>query len=197
MDWTIIVPLKALPAAKARLVPVSADPQRHAALVTAIRADTLAAAETVGRVLLVVDELTEPIGPSRSVLVQVGAGLNAALREAAAFAQERWPAAAVAALVGDLPALTGAELAATLEVAIQYPRGFVADADGTGTTLLTALPGVALEPAFGLGSAARHAQIAQLLPAGPGLQADVDTAADLARARALGVGPATEAAARH
>ena len=41
-------------------------------------------------------------------------------------------------------------------MAAAHERAFVADADGTGTTLLAALPGVALDPRFGSGSAAAH-----------------------------------------
>jgi 2-phospho-L-lactate guanylyltransferase len=193
LNWTIIVPLKSLPTAKSRLAPVSADPQSHADLVEAIRADTLAVAAAVGRVLLVLDQpaptTTQLDWP---VVVQVGAGLNAAVREAAQFARIHWPDDAIAALVGDLPALRATELEATLAAAVTHPRGFVSDAAATGTTLLTALPGVSLEPEFGLDSATRHARIAHSLPAGPGLRLDVDTDADLEQARLLGVGPATK-----
>ncbi len=75
-------------------------------------------------------------------------------------------------------------------------RAFVADAEGTGTTLLVAAPGVTLDPRFGGGSAARHAAsgAAALDGEWPGLRRDVDTPADLAAALALGVGPATRAA---
>ena len=68
------------------------------------------------------------------------------------------------------------------------------DAAGTGTTLLTARPGVALAPAFGVGSAARHAADSVALEGGGGLRNDVDTAADLVAAGALGLGAATAAA---
>jgi 2-phospho-L-lactate guanylyltransferase len=69
----------------------------------------------------------------------------------------------------------------------------VPDAPGTGTTLLTALPGTPLRPAFGTGSAGRHAGAAVRLDAAAGLRHDVDTAEDLATAAGLGAGPATAA----
>jgi 2-phospho-L-lactate guanylyltransferase len=72
----------------------------------------------------------------------------------------------------------------------------VADAAGTGTTLLTAL-GVGLDPHFGAGSARAHQQAGAVPLAGdwPGLTRDVDTAEDLRAALALGVGPRTAALA--
>ncbi|MDP9408525.1 MAG: 2-phospho-L-lactate guanylyltransferase, partial [Actinomycetota bacterium] len=63
----------------------------------------------------------------------------------------------------------------------------------TGTVLLTAGPGVALEPTYGEGSLARHVALgaARLELDTPGLRRDVDTPADLAEAVGLGLGPAT------
>jgi 2-phospho-L-lactate guanylyltransferase len=189
--WTVVLPVKALPAAKTRLLSASASPAAHRRLVEAVRADTLSAARAaagVARVLIVTDRPGQP-----DALVQSRPGLNAALAEAAAHAAKRWPAEGVAALVGDLPALRPAELAAALAAAAEHPRAFVPDAEGTGTTLLAARPGIPLEPAFGAGSAARHGGAAVPLRAGPGLRRDVDTAADLQAAAEVGLGPATAA----
>jgi 2-phospho-L-lactate guanylyltransferase len=187
----VLIPAKALPEAKSRLLPASADDAAHRRLVRAIRADTLAAAgaaDGVARVVVVTDRPGEP-----GAFVQTGTGLNAALREAARHAAASWPADGVVALVGDLPALRPVELAAALSAAAEQPRSFVADAPGTGTTLLAARPGIPLDPAFGPGSAARHRARAAGLDAGPGLRHDVDTAADLDAAATLGLGPATAA----
>jgi 2-phospho-L-lactate guanylyltransferase len=199
--WTVLVPMKALPAAKSRLLGATAGAADHARLVNAIRQDTLAAAaaaEGVARVLPVFD-LPVPAQPHLAPLecyVQQEAGLNAGLTEAAAWAAQRWPQDAIAALVGDLPALRPAELGAALLAAAAQPRAHVPDAEGTGTTLLTARPGEALLAQFGAGSAARHHRSgAAALEAGPGLRLDVDTAADLAAALQLGLGAATAALA--
>lgn len=192
MQWTVLLPAKALPEAKSRLAPASATPAEHRALVDAIRHDTAAAAcgaASVARVLVVVDRGE----PAPDVIVQSRPGLNAALEEAAAIAAQRWPGDGVAALVGDLPALHADELAGALHAAAHHARGYVPDHQGTGTTLLTATPGVPLHPRFGPASAARHAAEAALLPAGPGLRHDVDTAADLDAAADLGLGAATSA----
>ncbi len=173
------------------------DPAAHGRLVLAIRADTISAAKrapNVARVIVVVDRRDAEVAGVDALLVQVEPGLNAALREGALHAARHWPTDGVAALVGDLPALGPDELGAALRLAERSPRAFVADADATGTTLLTSAPGTLLEPAFGPGSAARHATTAAALVATPGLRQDVDTEVDLARAIELGVGPQTLAA---
>jgi 2-phospho-L-lactate guanylyltransferase len=190
--WTVVIPARALPDAKSRLRPASTDAESHRRLVEAIRADTAAAAtaaDGVARVLVVTDRP----GDSQALL-QRRPGLNAALEEAAEHAARTWPDDGVAALLGDLPALRPAELTDALTAAAAHPRSFVPDAGGTGSTLLAARPGVPLRPAFGPGSAARHAAAAATLTAGPGLQRDVDTVDDLRAAADLGLGPATASA---
>jgi 2-phospho-L-lactate guanylyltransferase len=114
----------------------------------------------------------------------------------------------VAALPADLPALRTEDLTAALRAAEEVAwstagtaygpeplRGFVPDAAGTGTVLLAAPPGARLEPCFGWGSAAAHVTSGAVELTGdwPGLRRDVDTAADLAEAVALGVGARTSA----
>lgn len=196
MRWTVVIPAKALPAAKSRLLPALADPAAHRALVLAIRQDTLAAARAAAGVIRVLLAVDRPQGapPGVHELVQSRPGLNAALAEAAEHAATAWPQDGVAALVGDLPALQPEELAAALADAAAHPRSFVPDAAGTGTTLLAARPGQALGPSFGTGSAARHRKDAFELAAGAGLRHDVDTAEDLISAARLSLGPATAAA---
>jgi 2-phospho-L-lactate guanylyltransferase len=194
LRWTVLVPLKSLPTAKSRLAS-TLDPEGqahlHAALVDAMRSDVLHAARTtpqVARVLVISDRA------GQGDVVQRSPGLNGALRDGAAHASARWPQDGIAALVGDLPAVRADELGAALDQAAQHPAAFVPDTAGTGTTLLTARPGCALRPEFGIGSAERHARHAAALgEIGAGLRRDVDTAADLDAALALGVGPATGA----
>lgn len=194
MQWTVLIPAKSLPEAKSRLAGASADADDHARLVQAIRDDTSSAARSaanVSRVVLIVDRGGDE---GDGVLVQSAPGLNAALREGAAYAAAVWPHDGVAALVGDLPALRPDELAAALEAAVDHPRAYVTDAAGSGTTLLTALPGLELRPEFGADSATRHARSAHALDAGPGLRHDVDTHADLLAAAQHGLGAHTAAA---
>ena len=193
----MVVPAKRLAVAKTRLRPLTAGTgDAHAAWVLALLADTVAAAAAspeVARVVVVTDDpdaaavvrelgaVTVPDEPDR--------GLNPALAHGALAAGT----AAVAALSSDLPALRAEELTAALTAAAAAgARCFVADAGGTGTTLLTAV-GVPLDPHFGRGSAAAHRAggALELTGAWPGLRRDVDTAEDLRAAAALGLGPRT------
>nr|WP_237497864.1 2-phospho-L-lactate guanylyltransferase [Streptomyces sp. SID8377] len=197
--------MKPLSAAKSRLAE-AVGPVRPG-LALAFAQDTVAAAlacEAVRDVTVVTDD---PL--AGSVLAALGArveadspaaGLNAALRHGADAVLRRHPAAAVAALNADLPALRPLELAAVLRAAARSPgRSFLADAAGIGTTLLAATAGTALEPAFGGPSRARHRasgahEIA--LPDVDSVRRDVDTGEDLAAALLLGVGPHTRALLR-
>jgi 2-phospho-L-lactate guanylyltransferase len=190
----VLVPVKDLGSAKSRLrgalpgVP-------HADLVLALVLDTLAAALACPAVagVLVVTSDEAVAAAARDVGAKVvpdapAAGLNPALAHGAAVAG-RGP---LAALAGDLPALRGDDLAAAL--AAVTARAYVPDAAGTGTTLLAAPPGVPLDPRFGPGSARAHAESGAIaLPAVASLRHDVDTAADLAAAALLGLGPRTAA----
>ncbi|MDT3443761.1 MULTISPECIES: 2-phospho-L-lactate guanylyltransferase [unclassified Pseudofrankia] len=127
-------------------------------------------------------------------------GLNAALRHGARIATRRWPGHGIAAMSADLAALRPAELRAALLAAPPTGRAVLADAAGTGTVLLCAAPGSELLPRFGEDSHALHLRSGAVDLTGglaatvPGLRRDVDTVADLAAARLLGVGPATSAA---
>jgi 2-phospho-L-lactate/phosphoenolpyruvate guanylyltransferase len=197
--WSVVVPVKPLAVAKSRLrgalpgVP-------HERLVLAVVRDTVAAvaaAPGVGEVIVVTDEpavtqAATELG-ARTVPDRPGAGLNPAVAHGAAAADGH----PVAALAGDLPALRPAELAAALGRVGNGAAGraFVADAAGTGTTLLAAAAGVPLDPRFGPGSAAAHRASGATALVGdwPGLRRDVDTGADLAAAAVLGLGPATSA----
>jgi 2-phospho-L-lactate guanylyltransferase len=193
MRWTVLVPMKALTQAKSRLAAVATDQAAHVELVAAIRADTVAAAERADGVARVVPVLDAP-DDHPGAFVQRAPGLNPGLAEAAHWAAQQWPTDGVAALLGDLPALRPDDLARALAAAAAHERSYVPDRDATGTTLLTARPGVALDPAFGTGSAARHQRSGAVpLAAAAGLRTDVDTADDLDAARQLGVGPATAA----
>jgi 2-phospho-L-lactate guanylyltransferase len=199
LRWSVVVPAKRLAVAKTRLRPLTAGSGTpHAGWVLALLADTVAAAaasEAVDDVVVVTDDpraaaVVRGLG-ARTVPDEPDRGLNPALAHGARAAG----GPAVAALSSDLPALRTAELTAALAAAARTaPRCFVADAAGTGTTLLTAA-GVPLDPHFGRGSAAAHraAGAARLTGDWPGLARDVDTAEDLRAALALGLGPRTAA----
>ncbi|GMA26534.1 hypothetical protein GCM10025864_42930 [Luteimicrobium album] len=119
-----------------------------------------------------------------------GLGLRAAVQTGIDAA----PDGPCAVLLGDVPALRPADLEAALADATEHERALVPDADGTGTTLLTGRTPGSLRPRFGPGSAEAHAAEGHVrLGAEPSLRRDVDTAADLDDAAALGVGPRTAA----
>lgn len=198
--WTVVVPMKRLGVAKSRLRgTLPAVP--HEELALALAADTVAAVRACPAVAGVVMVTSDPrvaaaVGAAgvRVVPDAPDAGLNAAFRLGAAVAADGggW----VAGLTADLPALRPGELAAALRAIAAGPAGvrrFVADAPGTGTVLLAAPPGVPLDPRFGVGSAEAHEASGALPLAGdwPTLRQDVDTAADLAAAARLGLGPRT------
>ena len=201
-SWSVVVPAKRLVVAKTRLRPVTDGlAVAHADLVLALLADTVAAAvacPVVAEVVVVTDdpaagEVVRGLG-ARTVADVPDRGLNPALEHGARSVT----GPAVAALSSDLPALRPGELAAALTSAADHARAFVADAHGTGTTLLTTV-GSRLDPRFGPGSAAAHrASGAVPLPGDwPGLLRDVDTDTDLSAALALGAGPRTKALAVH
>ncbi|MDG4785518.1 2-phospho-L-lactate guanylyltransferase [Micromonospora sp. WMMD1102] len=201
-NWTVVVPVKRLWSAKSRLRG-ALDGVPHELLALALAEDTVEAVlgcPAVGQVLVVTadPEAGRTLGRlgARIVPEPPAAGLNPAFTRGAAAAS----GGPVAALTADLPALRPAELAEALHAA-NGPAGvrrFVADAPGTGTVLLTATAGAALDPRFGPYSAAAHTAsgAGPLTGAWPTLRRDVDTPADLRAAAALGLGRHTAALTR-
>ncbi|MGW1159564.1 2-phospho-L-lactate guanylyltransferase [Streptomyces sp. NPDC002513] len=204
MQWTVVVPLKALARAKSRLSDTAADGLRPG-LALAFAQDTVAAALSCAAVRDVAVVTGDPLAArelaalgARIVADEPADGLNAALVHGAAAVRGARPGAAVAALNADLPSLRPVELARVLDAAAEFPRAFLPDATGIGTTLLAAGPGRELLPAFGTDSRARHrasGAVEIALDAVDSVRQDVDTGDDLRAALALGVGPRTAAAA--
>ncbi|MGW4975356.1 2-phospho-L-lactate guanylyltransferase [Streptomyces mirabilis] len=200
MQWTLVIPLKALARAKSRLSDTAADAVRPG-LALAFAQDTVAAAlacAAVGDVAVVTDDALagRELAALGAWIVpdEPGGGLNAALAHGTAAVRSRSPESAVAALNADLPALRPLELARVLDAAAEFPRAFLSDAAAIGTTLLGASPGRELRPAFGTDSRARHRASGAtelLLTAVDSVRQDVDTGDDLRAALALGVGPRT------
>ncbi|MGN6246692.1 MAG: 2-phospho-L-lactate guanylyltransferase [Motilibacteraceae bacterium] len=199
--WSVVVPVKAPARAKSRLHPL-ADATREA-LALAFAADAVAAAlrsPLVARVLVVTTDAAAARDRAGLGAVPVedrpDEGIDAAVLEGARVARATG-SLPVAAMAGDLPALRTEDLTAALLLAATHPAAVVADAAGTGTTLLTARDGW-LTPHFGVGSAAAHVEAGAVLlgpdtlPV-PSLRRDVDTPADLAAAVHLGTGPRTTA----
>ncbi|HTI78698.1 MAG TPA: 2-phospho-L-lactate guanylyltransferase [Mycobacterium sp.] len=199
-DVALVIAVKRLSAAKTRLAPVFSAATREN-VVLAMLVDTIRAASAVAalRSVTVVtpDEVaadaTLRLG-ARVLIDPTPAGhrnpLNNAIAAAEATVREDTPN--IVALQGDLPALQPQELAEAIAAAREYPRSFVGDRHGTGTSALFAF-GVGLDPRFGSDSAERHRHSGaiELTGAWPGLRCDIDTPDDLIVARRLGVGAAT------
>ncbi|MDQ1564674.1 MAG: 2-phospho-L-lactate/phosphoenolpyruvate guanylyltransferase, partial [Actinomycetota bacterium] len=191
LDWTIVIPVKGTHTAKSRL-------GASTELAMAIALDSVAAAVATARVIVVTATTAsasfEDLGAR--VVKDPSGGLNAAIRAGIAAAGSGGAGGGpVAVLLGDVPALQAAELAAALALAEQHPLAFVPDADGDGTVLITALTAADHAPAFGAGSRAAHAAAGYLeldLPADSGLRRDVDTPEHLT-ALASRLGPRTAA----
>ena len=195
---TVVVRVKPAALGKTRVSVARSDRE---ALARAIALDTIAAVAAtarVRRVLVVTDdaEVRAQVAqwPAVDVLAEGDVrGLDAAIAMGADAAGVTAPRAA---LLGDLPALTSRDLDAALTLAGEVERGLVPDAEGTGSTLVTARPHAVWVSAFGADSAARHRLLgcADLaVPRDSTLRRDVDTAVQLAEAVALGVGPRTAA----
>nr|WP_239158114.1 2-phospho-L-lactate guanylyltransferase [Streptomyces sp. SID13726] len=198
----MVIPLKPLARAKSRLSDTASDGVRPG-LALAFAQDTVAAAlacPAVRDVAVVTDDALAArelaaLG-ARIVPDEPADGLNAALAHGAAAVRSLRPETPLAALNADLPALRPLELARVLDSATEFPRAFLADAAGIGTTLLTAGEGQELRPAFGPHSRRHHRSSGAaelLLTDVDSVRQDVDTGEDLRAALTLGVGRHTKA----
>lgn len=205
--WAVVVPVKGGPHAKSRLGSLSA----RVALAEAFALDTVAAlvaASAVERVFVVTDSVSfgykltalgairVPEEPASPVETTGHARLNAAIALGVAAARGACPHAHLAVMTGDLPALRPSDIEAAFGLAAQHSRSLVADVHGAGTTTLFAQSGVSVVPRFGRDSCAAHTadgHVVLAVAAESSLRRDVDTVADLEAARALGVGPRTQA----
>jgi 2-phospho-L-lactate guanylyltransferase len=201
VPWGLVVPVKRLALAKTRLAAYGDAARQDLALAFAVDVVTVALGTPgVAQVLVVTDDeraadALTAVG-ARVVADFPDAGLNPALEHGAELLRAAVDDVGVATLSADLPALQPAELAGALSAVPAGGRAFVADAAGTGTTLLAAAPGILLAPGYGPGSRAAHlASGAQELVGAPGLRLDVDTPEDLVAALLLGVGAATASVA--
>jgi 2-phospho-L-lactate guanylyltransferase len=191
VTWSALIPQKSLATAKGR---ICLPPEQRRAVATAMLRDTIAAvAATAGvREVIVLwdDDEDRRLLPGVSSLSVQGLGLNASLDRGAAEARSR-QGRDVVVVPGDLPALDPFELAACLDGASRFPRAYLQDIGSAGTTILTAIQGLPLLPAYGEGSAARHAATGAhrlSLTDSDTLRTDVDDLDSLADALALGCG---------
>ena len=196
-----VVALKPVARAKSRLGGLPDPLRRRLAWTMAV--DTLTALAGGGASILVVSDqpaLTSRLArsgvPARVVGESGAVGMNGALARGAQLLVADG-CSTVLACVGDLPALRPASVRAVLRAAPEVGRAFLADASGTGTTMLLAR-GADLDPRFGGPSAAAHAASGATALTDTGLggpipdaRSDVDTEDDLGRGVDLGLGAAT------
>jgi len=201
MAWSAVVPVKGLAHAKSRLA--SSASSDHLAL--AFAQDTISALLTTAGIARVIVATSDPVVTAWTH--EAGgetfddgdyAGINPAAMAAASHA----PAGdGIVVVLADLPCLTAPVMHQVLMAADQFDRSFLTDAQGTGTTMWFARPGMLVEPHFGPQSRAAHASSGSkdlVLEHGdaawPQARRDVDTVDDLANAIELGVGEATRRA---
>ncbi len=193
-----VVALKPTEFAKSRLGTVPDPLRRRIAWTMAV--DTLAALNAaVDHVVVVSNQPSlearlRRYGLSVSVVAEPGrVGMNGALGHGDAVLRADG-CTSVLACVGDVPALRPSSVSLVLEASRTYPRSFLADASGVGTTMLVA-HGVPLDPHFQGRSAAAHqasgAEPLNLAVTLSDARRDVDTEVDLADAIRLGLGPVT------
>ncbi len=194
VDWHLVVPVKGGDRAKSRLH--TPPGVRREDLAFAIAADSLAAAASgmpPGRLTVVTSDPRVATFAARlgaQLVADPGIGLNGAV---SAGVRALSPQAAVAVLLGDVPALHPADLVAALSAAADHDRALVPDRAGSGTVLLTARRAGDLVPRFGPRSCRRHGQAGhvRLDLDLDRLRCDVDDDSSLRRALALGAGPRT------
>lgn len=193
-----MIPLR-LSDAKSRLSTQTAPRRRQLVVAMALDVATAAAAcPDVDDIVLVADpagiEAVEAAGiGGLRARVDAGEGLNAAILAGAAGAS-----GPVAALLADVPCVTPEALTFALMATTDRPA-IVCDAEGIGTTLLSAPRAADLQPRFGPRSRAAHiaegaVDIADPAPGSlASLRRDVDSEVDLWDAQRIGLGAFTRA----
>ena len=159
-----IVPVRGLPHGKARLARLLSVDQRNR-LVRAMLSDVIRALQAAARVDAVT--IISRDTAARRIADQLGVGFlqqrakQGGLNEALASAQEHYATAAALLIVpADLPLIRPADIDALVAAAPEPPSVALAPAEDGGTNGLCLRPPAVIAPAFGEGSAARHAAAA-------------------------------------
>lgn len=198
----VVVPVKVLSQAKSRIH--VEPPSARSALALAFALDMLEAVSLCPSVRGAIVVTDEPVvrghcchDSNQFWVADPGSDLNAAIVRGVGAGELLFPTAAVAVVMADLPALRPYELSSALEAARAHQLAYVADAAGSGTTLLAGRTPEDLLPSFGPASASRHEDLGAvgITTSIPTLRRDVDTHQDLEEALTMGVGRWTRAAA--
>lgn len=202
--WTVVVPVKRWALGKSRLAVTSAVRRQLARALALDLVDAVAECAAVEQLVLVTAErelhaarlchdavvLEDRPPPLRQ------SSLNGAVALGLAWARTRRPQAPLAVVPADLATVTPCALEEGLTRLGAFERAFVPDAEGSGTTVVTARhPGLLSGTAYGAGSAAEHERMGLrcVSDVDERLRLDVDTAADLLRADTVGTGPGVRA----
>ncbi len=185
MNWTAVVPLRQGAEPKSRLSVRLSREQRIALSIDLVRIVTgaLHRCDAIARILLLSPERPPPEVPGEWVSDR-GRGLNAELN----MLRHDLGDPAMLVIHGDLPLVSGEDIAALLAGAEAQGHAFAPDRHGAGTNAAAIVSGRRFTFAFGDGSLARHleqAPDAQLVRR-PGLGLDIDTPDDLKAAIAAG-----------
>lgn len=210
--WSAIVPVKSPGNGKSRVIATANGRFAAGPIALAFALDTIeaiAACPLVEDVIVISDDerlRADVAKVSASLMlesfeVRSRTGhdrLNAAISQADLIIRRDLPDRATFAITSDLPALRTSELAAVLNEAARSLEthnagAYLADAAGTGTSMVTAGPGINLSPMFGADSAASHLKygLHPLTTSAPTVRCDIDTYEDLIAALQRGVGPRT------
>ena len=155
-SWNIYLPIKPTFNRKTRFENWSSG--KRSALAKAMAIDVincLLLVEQINSITIVgVDhkELVQSNDPKvESFIPSKLLGINSDVTEAVKYSQN------IAVLLPDIPAITGLEITTALMLAENQPESFIADKSEQGSTFYAALQRQNLQPAFGLGSALKHA----------------------------------------
>jgi len=195
MRYRALVPVKALSAAKSRLIPHLTQEQRNT-LVLAMLQHVLRALQDSNMLeqISVVSPDPQVLDYARMcgalALAEELPGHNAALH-AAALEEQEAGTPALLTIAADLPLLQAGDVRAFLEQSRTFPVVLAPSRDGTGTNALLVRPPLAVSYLFGVNSLARYLQAARerqlnsTLYTSIGLALDIDTIDDLYEAQIL------------
>ena len=189
MSVYAIVPVQRLDLAKSRLAQTLSPEERRALVLRLLGnvLDALNGSELVDTTLVVTPDrevLQHSIATGAVPLLQVGRGLNEAIRQGRDYASAH-NADTLLVVLADLPLLTTTVVDNLLEASADAAVTLAPDRHGFGTNALVLRPLDAIEPAFGVDSYRVHRNEAYAQQRSTrtfharGTAYDVDTAADL------------------
>jgi len=198
VPWSAVVPVKSWRSAKSRLaVPVGLRAEVAEAL-TLDTLDVLTSHPDIVHVVVVTadrDAGSEASQRGASIVVERPATsvspLNSAVLQGCRYiANERGDGPTVI-VPGDLAYLSAEVLASALAVLADAGPAHIPDLAGTGTTLLAAPRASDIDPHYGIGSSALHAEhgFTRLVDVDPRIRTDVDQMADLVSDPSWSLGP--------